>query len=380
MTRKLILSSIILMTITIVVLVNAVAVYAGGSIMAEGGSMLSLPESDIKGSQDHPILKRYAGSYILVDQRKKYEEFTLPLSPLEKESGKLYSGFANYSLNDKKTVEGPYTRLVYLMPAEPTSLEVIRNYQDEILSQGGSILYECKRKECGGSHQLGSRNRGDKGTPASLAMALRPHTRLDLKDWSRGFCALSGDIQDQRYLAAELPDLGTYISVHTYISKGDSFYNNCDKFKGRVIAVVDIIEGKPLENNMVIVKAEEMAKEISVKGRVSLYGIFFETNKFSVKEESEAVLQEIAKLVKQQPDIKFLVVGHTDNEGSFEYNKELSEYRALAVVRLLQRKYGVLPGRLTPVGASFSSPVSSNVTKKGRALNRRVELVENLSK
>jgi outer membrane protein OmpA-like peptidoglycan-associated protein len=185
---------------------------------------------------------------------------------------------------------------------------------------------------------------------------------------------------DQRYLVAELPSVGAHISVHTYIFKDVVSYNNCDAYKGRVVVVIDIVEGKPREKKMVMIEASDMAKQISTTGSVSLYGILFDTNKSSVREDSRATLQEIAKLALQQADMKLLVVGHTDDAGSFEYNLGLSQSRARAVVEVLSTQHGISRERLTPVGVSFASPVSSNATEEGRALNRRVELVENRSK
>lgn len=326
----------------------------------------SLPTADIEGGKDHPLLKRYAGSYIVAYQHKGYDEFTFPLSKLE--AGKPYAP------KQAKTVEGPYTRLVYLLPADRSPLEIIRNYQDEILGQGGNVLYECKREECGGKKDKGITEKLE-----SLASFLRPYNRLGMEDYSRGFCATTCNIMDQRYLVAELPDVGAYISIHTYTFK-DMYYTNCDAFKGRTVAVVDIVEGKPREKNMVVVEAIDMAQQISATGSVSLYGILFDTNKSSVREGSGATLQEIAKFAQQQADIKLLVVGHTDDAGTFEYNMDLSQSRALAVVEMLSAQYGISRERLTPVGVSFASPVSTNATAEGRALNRRVELVENRSK
>jgi len=327
-----------------------------------------LPTSDIEGAEDHPLLKRYAGSYIVVDQEKSYDEFTFPLSKIRK--GKTNAQV----IDESKTVEGPYRRLVYLLPPERSPLEVIRNYQDEIVAQNGSVLYECKREECGGDH--GRAGASLSGGWLSLAMILRPYERLGLKEYSQGYCATTGKIMDQRYLVAELPEIGAYISIHTYIVKG-FYYTNCNAFKGRAIAVVDIIEGKPREKKMVTVEASDMAQQISDTGSVSLYGIFFDTNSASVRADSETTLQEIAKLIQQQPDLNLLVVGHTDNAGAFEYNMKLSQNRAQSVVDKLSEKYGVSKERLIPVGVSYASPVSSNATAEGQALNRRVELGEN---
>ena len=209
-----------------------------------------------------------------------------------------------------------------------------------------------------------------------MAMILRPYERLGLKEYSQGYCATTGKIMDQRYLVAELPEIGAYISIHTYIIK-DFYYNNCHAFKGWTVAVVDIIEGKPREKKMVTVEASDMAQQISETGSVSLYGIFFDTNSASVRADSETTLQEIAKLIQQQPDMNLLVVGHTDNAGAFEYNMKLSQNRAQSVVDELSTKHGVSQERLVPVGVSYASPISSNATAEGQALNRRVELVEN---
>ena len=335
-----------------------------------------LPIADIEGSTDHPILKRYTGSFIVAYQRKGYDEFTFPLSKLLK--GERSNHYLPYTPEQVKTVEGPYTRLVYLMPTDRSPLEVIRNYQDEILDQGGNVLYDCKREECGGDKQRGISHAGGKGSnvDGSLAMFLRPRDRLGLEDYTQGWCALTAGIMDQRYLVAELPEVGTYISIQTYTIR-DFHYTNCSAFVGRTVAVVDIVDGKPREKNMVTVEAGDMAQQISATGSVSLYGIFFDTNSASVREDSDATLKEIAKLFQQQPDLNLLVVGHTDNEGAFVYNMNLSQNRAQSVVDELSATYGVSPERLVPVGVSYASPVSSNSTAEGQALNRRVELVEN---
>jgi flagellar motor protein MotB len=356
------------MTITMFVLVNAV------SAKREPIPPVTIPTADFEGSKDHPILKRFAGSYIVGYQKKSFDEFTFPLSKIV-QIGRIKSD--GFSPNKKKTVEGPYTRLVYLMPAEASPLEIKRNYQDEILGLGGNVLYECTQGRCGGEKDKGIIEHRRK---TSLATFLRPLNKLGMKEWGRGYCATTSPISDQRYLVAELPDTGMHISIHTYNLKKRRDYINCEAFTGRTVIVVDIVEGKPLKKNMVVVKAGEMAKEISAKGSVSLYGIFFDTNKSAVKEDSEQTLREIARLMQQQAGMKLLVVGHTDNEGTFEYNMNLSKSRALAVVEVLSTKYGVPRERLSPVGVSYAGPVSSNTTKEGQALNRRVELVQDLGK
>ncbi len=128
---------------------------------------------------------------------------------------------------------------------------------------------------------------------------------------------------------------------------------------------------------MVTVNASEMAKKIASTGSVALYGIYFDFNKADLKPESNATLDQIAQLLKNDAALKLLVVGHTDNVGTFDFNTGLSQRRAASVVAALTGKYGIAKARLSPIGVSFAAPVASNKTDDGRAKNRRVELVEN---
>lgn len=132
---------------------------------------------------------------------------------------------------------------------------------------------------------------------------------------------------------------------------------------------------KELMNQAVTANADSLARSIKETGRVSVYGISFDTAKWDIKPESEPALQEIAKMLQADAGLKLYVVGHTDNVGSFEGNVKLSNNRADAVVRLLTGKYSIAASRLQPFGAGPTAPVQPNGTEEGRAKNRRVELV-----
>ena len=332
----------------------------------------TIPKADVKGSKDSPLLKRYEGSFIVSYEHKSFDQFDLPLSKLEPVADKR-TGQNNQVFEPKKkqTLEGERTHLVYLLPADRSPLEVLRNYQDEIQSKGGKILFECKAAECGGSE---TRSSSGGGGDMSLSMYLLPQERVTYHDFTNDYCAVTSEISDQRYFAAELPSDNAHVSVLTY-TLHDELY--CKEFNTRTIAMVDIIQGKAREQKMVTVNAEEMASKIANTGSVALYGIYFDFNKADLKPESDPALQEIAKLLKGDSSMKLLVVGHTDNVGTFDFNMGLSQRRAAAVVAALTTKYGVGKARLTPVGVSFAAPVASNKTEDGRAKNRRVELVEN---
>ena len=126
---------------------------------------------------------------------------------------------------------------------------------------------------------------------------------------------------------------------------------------------------------MVTVDANAMAKEIAATGHVAVYGIHFDTNRADLKPESDAALEEIAKLLKLDPNLKLLVVGHTDNVGGYDANMTLSDRRAAAVFQALTSKHGIPAVRLRAVGVGMAAPVAPNETEEGRAKNRRVELV-----
>jgi OOP family OmpA-OmpF porin len=126
----------------------------------------------------------------------------------------------------------------------------------------------------------------------------------------------------------------------------------------------------------IVVDMKAMLRDINEQGHVSLYGIYFDFDKSDVKPESDPTLKEITKLLSQEPNLNLYVVGHTDNVGDFDYNMQLSQTRADAVVKTLVSEYKVNKNRLTPAGVGPLCPVTSNDTDKGKARNRRVELIK----
>jgi outer membrane protein OmpA-like peptidoglycan-associated protein len=130
---------------------------------------------------------------------------------------------------------------------------------------------------------------------------------------------------------------------------------------------------------MQMVNADKMRLDIGKTGRVVLYGIHFDHDKAVVKPESKPALDEIAKLLRATPPLKLIVVGHTDDAGSFDYNMDLSRRRAKAIVDAPIADYRIAQKRLRNEGIGYLAPAASNDTEEGRALNRRVELVKDRS-
>jgi outer membrane protein OmpA-like peptidoglycan-associated protein len=118
-----------------------------------------------------------------------------------------------------------------------------------------------------------------------------------------------------------------------------------------------------------------LERDLAKDGRTVVYGIYFEFASDGIKEESNAVLADIAKMLRQNPGWSLAVEGHTDNLGGDAYNLDLAKRRATAVKEALVAGYKIDGKRLHPAGFGASKPKDTNDTVEGRARNRRVELV-----
>lgn len=315
----------------------------------------SLQAADLPGAKDHPLLKRFGGAEIIAYDSKRFVEYDLQTST-----------FTNFDLAAKKRefvspplhLEGSLTRLWYESQGDTSSVEMLRNYANELTAQGFDILYDSTKD----------------AAATTWNNYLAPFSSMEMKNLRSTYVFYAADKKGIKVLSAKKArDLGdVYVSVTAVEwDKDDQVY----KAKRGAYAAVDIIEVKAMTQNMVTVKAEEMSKSITTSGRIALYGILFDFNKAEIKPASKTTLEEIAKMLKAEPTLALHVVGHTDNVGSYEFNLGLSKKRAEAVVAALAAEYGISASRLTANGVANLAPVAVNTTEEGRAKNRRVELV-----
>jgi len=107
--------------------------------------------------------------------------------------------------------------------------------------------------------------------------------------------------------------------------------------------------------------------------------LLFKSGSYEITPRAKEVLGKVALVLKNQPDLEFMVEGHTDNvpykRPPLLDNWDLSVKRATAVVRVLQNEYGLPPVHITAAGRSEYAPVTTNDTNEGRALNRRTRIV-----
>ncbi|MEX0758910.1 MAG: DUF4892 domain-containing protein, partial [Tistlia sp.] len=298
--------------------------------------------ADLEGAADHPAIQRYPDAEIVRYQLEDFTDTHLLVEPAS-----AYGGLSK-NLDHARALEGRVTRIVYRMPPERSTLEILRNYEQGLAAGGFELLFTCANEACGG------RNFNHAAIPYSTEFA--------------------ENYKDQRYLVARLarPEEGDLYAA-LYVVRNTAG-GGADK--DRVYGHLEVVELTPMAAGLVTVDAAAMAEGLEAEGRVALYNIFFGFDSAELEPDSAPALQEIARLLADQPDLEVLIVGHTDGQGGLDYNLELSRKRAAAVAAALAAEHGVAAGRMTPAGVGFLAPVATNRTEQGRALNRRVELVD----
>jgi outer membrane protein OmpA-like peptidoglycan-associated protein len=282
---------------------------------------------DVAGARDYPGIGRFAGSVATGYQTKDFDAVRLQAA-----------AFKDGKPSDARRVEGRVTRVAYRTKPGPSILEVSRNFETLLAKAGFETLLACDTDQCG-------------GIPFVESVDVLPVPQM----WADGF--------NFRYYAGVKKGgaTETYATVITSIS-------NDEVTAQLIVAVVGAMDNK-------MVDAAAMKKGLGDKGHIALYGIYFDTDKATLKAESKPTLDEMAKLLGGQPDLRVFIVGHTDSQGTYEHNMSLSKQRAEAVAAALTGSYKIAKGRLATAGVGYLAPVGSNATEDGRALNRRVELV-----
>lgn len=120
------------------------------------------------------------------------------------------------------------------------------------------------------------------------------------------------------------------------------------------------------------ITANEMFEKINSGSSLLLY-VNFDTGKSSIKNESQNIVDELYTMLKNNPALKILIEGHTDNAGNKTSNQTLSEQRAASVKTALVNK-GISVDRIKSIGYGQDKPLFDNATEEGKAKNRRVEI------
>jgi OmpA-OmpF porin, OOP family len=135
--------------------------------------------------------------------------------------------------------------------------------------------------------------------------------------------------------------------------------------------------GHPFFTNLKITTAApDTRSKLLTEGKLISYGIYFDSGKDIVKPESYGALNDIARVLKENPDVRIKITGHTDSDGDNSLNLDLSKRRAASVKNELANTFGIETSRLETDGKGESEPISPNTTAEGKAQNRRVEFVK----
>jgi outer membrane protein OmpA-like peptidoglycan-associated protein len=231
---------------------------------------------------------------------------------------------------------------------------------DYAIPTGGEVWIsfgdENKRVEFGGD-----------GTSTVFNSATEILANGNLPDAERGKLRRGRVLADGKYVKVYLDDTRVLNVPNGDLGRADKilFYTDGDAKAPSLFGNFRIAAG-----------GKKLYDALSTAGRVATQGIYFDTGSDRVRPESTPTLKEIGTMLKDHPELKLTIEGHTDNVGSAPANQALSEKRAAAVRQALIDTYGIDGARLQAKGLGQTKPAASNDTPEGRQGNRRVELVK----
>lgn len=306
----------------------------------------TLQAKDAKGSKDHPLFSRYPGFYI-----KEYKQ-------VEYDKAEVITGLYDQT-NDKcitTKFEGKVTNIEYSNNKknnDASVFQMFKNYEQALKKKDANILFSCRNETCFTKKSIIN--------GVFLGSYIRNKRSL--------FKGLFGDVKDYfGIITAKIPQKNGAPSIVSFVISE----NKSGNYK---YILESIIEPKTIDSDKIgIGTVSDVEKKMNKEGKIALKGIYFDFDKSTIKPKSKETLDTIAQYLKKHQNQNFYIVGHTDNQGSYEHNMKLSQNRSKAVKEYL-KKDKTISNKLHDVGIGPISPVMSNTTKEGREKNRRVELV-----
>jgi OmpA-OmpF porin, OOP family len=297
------------------------------------------------GVVDHPAVSRFAESILTNYGKVNFDRVEFAL-----QSGK------------KEAVEGIVSSYFYLAPKEKSSVEVFRSYKSAFESGGYKILVACEEERKCQDQELFAHAQRWTNQSNTFIGGYNPTTSMD-----------GGGGYPPRFLVAQLSSSNGVLTVLVTVKSPNSAHQAAGV---GAPFFVQVVETKAMQAGQVVVSLDVLAKTLGSEGKIALYGVYFDTGKAIVRQESKAQIDEIGKMLSAKKALKVHIVGHTDNDGTVEANLILSKKRAEAVVAELTKIFRIEPSRLTAHGVASLNPVSTNATEIGKSKNRRVEIVE----
>lgn len=302
-----------------------------------------IPSHDVPGSHDLDLVPRYADARLISYDQATDEEATLP-------TGR----FVDFGFTSVRKIEGRVTRIAYAFPQMLSTIAVMNHYRDVLKGEGFTTVFGCAGPEgCGGfsfgetlTQPMVEAHSGDEGN--LIIDFLHP---------------VGGDI---RYVLASTnrPEgrITLALAVARHVGRQPGLF-------------VEMVEQPPDASAAPVASATTIAAALRAQGRIALYSIHFAADKSAMRPDSPPVLAQVSSVLHADPTMKLIIVGHSDDSGTVLHGTELSTARAQMVMQALIRTWKVPVEQVSSTGVGPVSPVASNASEAGRALNQRIELV-----
>ena len=235
---------------------------------------------------------------------------------------------------------------------ETTVTAVADGYRADIERRGLEILLDCASRDCGGfDFRFG------------ISLLPAPSMRMDVQDFHQFSVKRA---KNEAYASILISRVLGSIYVQVVTVEPSEAVARINKAPEPAETLDTVAPERPGYGAMM--------SKLETEGHVQLDGLDFATGGAQLSEGSGAALDGIAEVLKSQPELSIVIVGHSDNQGGLDANIALSRSRAISVLEALVAR-GVARGQLEARGIGYLSPVASNATTEGRAKNRRVEIV-----
>jgi outer membrane protein OmpA-like peptidoglycan-associated protein len=288
--------------------------------------LVMFPSRAEESDQGHLLVSPYEGSKLL---RKTVQEFD------------EYNAFMGMNTFNRTPmglkISGKITKLYFSHPKKRSILEIFKNYQLALEQNGAQILYQCNQKEY---------------------ECAREFAGPTMQKFS-GINSMANLVG--RYLLAKIEKSNQ--AAYVAVAVGEQFSD------------VHVIEITDMESGKVTLDANALGNGLDANGYVIVNGLYFDTDKATLKPDSNEAVTQVAELLKTRPELSIYIVGHTDMQGEFEHNLKLSQDRAVSIMDILSETYQIDKNRMEAKGLGPLSPQASNDNEDGRSLNRRVVIV-----
>ena len=278
------------------------------------------------------------GAELTARTARPFDRYSLPVGPYARDRP------------NAREVEGRVVRSAWrLADAEATTAAVMAGYAERLAALGYEPVFRCTTEACG-------------GFDFRFAVELMPPPAMlvDAADFAQLSARRAG------------PEGETFLSILISRLLGAVYVQTVAVTPATpavpIVAMSDSPAAAPPG------EADAFLERIVAQGHLPLHGIAFEPGSTAITGASAETLDRLADALAARPELAFLVVGHSDNQGGLEENIALSRRRAEAVRAALVER-GIAAERLEARGVGFLAPLAPNDSEEGRAINRRVELV-----